>query len=109
MSLCIDCSSSKTTFFYSLYRIEFNHRHLKYFCELDGLILYGEDTFPTYFPSYNIPMSSFPKICLKDVTNRVKMDLMKEENNVEDSCSYFNLLPVSMIFYASHFINWKLC
>lgn len=87
------------------YRIEFHHKHLKYFCELDGLILYGEDNFPIHFPSYNIPMSGFPKICLKEVTNHVNIDSKKEDNYVNNSQSYFNLLPEEVMILIMTYLD----
>lgn len=32
------------------YRMEFYHKHLDYFCEIDGIILYGESRFPQFLP-----------------------------------------------------------
>lgn len=44
-------------------------------------------------------MSSFPKFCLKDITNKhVNID-SKAEDNMDDSQSYFDVLPVSIFIY----------
>lgn len=86
-------------YLYSYYRIEFHHKHLKYFCELDGLILYGEDKFDLYFPNYNIPMSSFPKLHLKDITNKQINVNSGAEDHVDDAQTYFEFLPVSIIYF----------
>ncbi|XP_042906461.1 F-box/LRR-repeat protein 4 isoform X1 [Parasteatoda tepidariorum] len=84
-SHCFSVEFEKTDLLSDYFRIEFHHRHLNYYCELDSLVLYGEDKFSNYslsssaIPSalqrmvnfslhenYQTPASSFSSVYLPD-------------------------------------------
>lgn len=73
--------------------------------------MYGEDKFPIYFPSYNIPNSNFPKITLRQLINNhietdtannaIESDASTDDNFIEVSHCYFDILPVSIYIFFS--------
>ncbi|XP_054708353.1 F-box/LRR-repeat protein 4-like [Uloborus diversus] len=71
-SNCFSIEIESIDFLTDYYRIEFHHRHLNYYFEVDGLILYGEDRFPNPFTNHSLPSTSY--LCSKPLVKKVVGD-----------------------------------
>lgn len=71
---------------------------MNYFCEIDGLILYGEENFSQYFSNYTLYQSKHLKKLFGPPESTTK-SIESPEDDTALKSSDFDILPVSLIFF----------
>ncbi|GBM25693.1 F-box/LRR-repeat protein 4 [Araneus ventricosus] len=102
-SHCFSVEVEGIDFMTDFYRLEFHHKHLDYFCEIDGLILYGECRFCNYFPGYNLPKSSKKESIQKCLTNSGQKTVFTDETSQNSTC--LDVLPSEVTSFIFSFLD----
>ncbi|GIY87414.1 hypothetical protein CDAR_320621 [Caerostris darwini] len=95
-SHCFTIDIHGIDFLTDFYRLEFHHKHLNYFCEIDGLILYGEERYSScFFSNYGFPGS------LNLTRTQKYIGCSKEETSfskeIAENVSSFSILPDEVV------------
>ncbi|XP_055935988.1 F-box/LRR-repeat protein 4-like isoform X1 [Argiope bruennichi] len=94
-SRCFTVAFEGIEFMTDLYRLEFHHRHLDYFCEIDGLILYGENRrCSKFFTSENMSTKKYAS------NNEMEIDEKSEKNGL-------SMLPSEVTSFIFSFLDFR--
>ncbi|GIY51607.1 hypothetical protein CEXT_628541 [Caerostris extrusa] len=95
-SHCFSIDIHGIDFLTDFYRLEFHHKHLNYFCEIDGLILYGEERYsPCFFSNYGFPGSLNLTRTQKYIGCSIEETSFSKE--IAQTLSSFSILPDEVV------------